>query len=1008
MTNRDGYNQLQEFNEEEKYNSLLNSQNQFNPNNTGTNFYQNPNNVGGKTLIEDDNNNNLLSSGYKTNYIQSNRPKTSIKWRHVMKIDLDAIRNTNNLSLINNYLENFIYSPVTEDDIQAVPEGNIVKLIKILQFCNENLLVSRQNLSDNIVNLNGQKENLINEHQKLEEKLKNEKDSLDKYNRERKIRMKEIADYKNAVNALLQGGIPHFGIGGNTNITSIDINKNYNYNQSRLKAPMSGYKCKYCTGKIFSSEFELRKHLNDIHLITQFPDDDTNLRPMPQQIPQQINVTLPPLNNNVNNINDNNEKLERKLNEMKMEFQDFKNRTEFDFIKNQISRQKNMNNNEDDYKMQMERMGNTFNDTLKQILGVMVKNNQEKQKIIINPNTIIYDNIRNDEEINSLKNEIDNVNKMLEMKRKEYEEKKLKLKQQINTLTNQKLQINIDITQQENKRNIPKKIILVPDQKETISYIKKTVKKLGKPTKFHSGKLESDDDDNAKEKKNNDKYFGYIKDNIDLMKIISNEKKEIINQIKDNQVPINDNIEQKLRNIKLDLNEIQEGQDLEDFYRRYINRDQRFINNPKFERYLTGVLPNQFDTNDQVKKNAVFDVNKKLEQSANLFHTENKSKIPPEHKVKELVKEDRDDLIGLIKEINGDMESLYNKQGISDPYYDSVKILLNFDDIQKTVNMLDKLNQNQIIKNQKLRAIPKKVRFAEDEKDIVYFSREDVISGKEPGDIHYFSGGNALSEKEPGDIHYFSGGNALSGKEPGDIHYFSGGNALSGKEPEDIHYFSGGNALSGKEPGDIHYFSGGNALAGEKDKLKNSNISNNISDTNFTSVMKGNGLNNNLINQNLNNNNKIPDSNYSSARNGPNINALNQNQILNNKNPDSTYSSAKQGQNQNNITNIFNNNAADITYSSARQGPIPNNNLKQISNTNTQDVNYSSAKQGTYQEINNPNNNLNSGIYTNKSNDSWNNMNSLMESKASIQSGLFNQNNVHEQDISSKIVQPPK
>ena len=55
MTNRDGYNQLQEFNEEEKYNSLLNSQNQFNPNNTGTNFYQNPNNVGGKTLIEDDN-----------------------------------------------------------------------------------------------------------------------------------------------------------------------------------------------------------------------------------------------------------------------------------------------------------------------------------------------------------------------------------------------------------------------------------------------------------------------------------------------------------------------------------------------------------------------------------------------------------------------------------------------------------------------------------------------------------------------------------------------------------------------------------------------------------------------------------------------------------------------------------------------------------------------------------------------------------------------------------------
>ena len=33
---------------------------------------------------------------------------------------------------------------------------------------------------------------------------------------------------------------------------------------------MNGYKCKYCIGKIFSSEFELKKHLNDIHLISHF------------------------------------------------------------------------------------------------------------------------------------------------------------------------------------------------------------------------------------------------------------------------------------------------------------------------------------------------------------------------------------------------------------------------------------------------------------------------------------------------------------------------------------------------------------------------------------------------------------------------------------------------------------------------------------------------------------------------------------------------------------------
>ena len=70
-----------------------------------------------------------------------------------MKIDIDSIRNTNNLSLLSSYLDNFIYSNITEDDIQAVPEGNIVKLIKILQFSNEYLLGVRQNLDENIINI---------------------------------------------------------------------------------------------------------------------------------------------------------------------------------------------------------------------------------------------------------------------------------------------------------------------------------------------------------------------------------------------------------------------------------------------------------------------------------------------------------------------------------------------------------------------------------------------------------------------------------------------------------------------------------------------------------------------------------------------------------------------------------------------------------------------------------------------------------------------------------------
>ena len=141
---------------------------------------------GGKaqTLLEDDY--NLISSGYKGNNIQGNKPKIPIKWRNVMKIDIDTIRNTNDLSLLSSYLENFLYSTISEDDLQAVPEENIAKLIKILQFSNEYLLSSRQNLNENIINLQGQKQGLINEHQKLDDNIINQKEYINKANKEKK------------------------------------------------------------------------------------------------------------------------------------------------------------------------------------------------------------------------------------------------------------------------------------------------------------------------------------------------------------------------------------------------------------------------------------------------------------------------------------------------------------------------------------------------------------------------------------------------------------------------------------------------------------------------------------------------------------------------------------------------------------------------------------------------------------------------------------------------------
>ena len=72
--------------------------------------------------------------------------------------------------------------------------------------------------------------------------------------------MKQIADYKSAINTLLKDGKTILR-GKNINITDInmDINRtnnyyDYNQNQNMENNLKSGYKCQYCTGIIFPSK----------------------------------------------------------------------------------------------------------------------------------------------------------------------------------------------------------------------------------------------------------------------------------------------------------------------------------------------------------------------------------------------------------------------------------------------------------------------------------------------------------------------------------------------------------------------------------------------------------------------------------------------------------------------------------------------------------------------------------------------------------------------------------
>ena len=120
------YNQLIESNENMSQNpnyinnmNINKMHNNQNINMSGENYYNNNMNIEDDLNQNQNNQNpNIISSG--NNIYQ--RPFQKLKWRNIMKIDIDLIRNSNDLSLINNNLENIIFSDITEDDIQQETE----------------------------------------------------------------------------------------------------------------------------------------------------------------------------------------------------------------------------------------------------------------------------------------------------------------------------------------------------------------------------------------------------------------------------------------------------------------------------------------------------------------------------------------------------------------------------------------------------------------------------------------------------------------------------------------------------------------------------------------------------------------------------------------------------------------------------------------------------------------------------------------------------------------------
>ena len=668
------YNQLMESNE-----NLGQNLNNINNNNK---MYNNPNiNMSGENnnnmIIEDDYNQNpnMISSGFNP-YL---RPSQSLKWRNIMKIDLDLIRHSGDLSLLNSNLENIIYSDITEEDIQSVPEENVIKLIKILQFLNDFLLDQRKIIKNNLNSLAQEEKKLVKNEKDLEEVVNKQDQYIQKLKKDSEERYKQIIEYKNAINELLKGGRNNLR-GKNIKITDINmnINKNmntYGYNQynNYLK---TGYKCKYCTGKVFPSEFELKKHLSDIHLITQFNEGQQILK-APQQIKSQvtmpIEVNLQPMNL-MNNNNNSNSQLEKKLTDMRFEFQNQMHQFEMDKLRNQLINQKNMNDKGENYKEQMEKMGNAFNDTLKQVLGVLVNNQPQPQQPKIIKRKKKEKNNKLDEEINFIKGEIAKAN----LESKEFDSKIINKRNEINLLIIKKQEL---INTGSKVPFIPQKKIFLPSPSNNFILEKKVPQR---PFEFHSGPILSDHDDTDNERKREKKIMSQMAEKTKLINIIFNKREEESEM----NLPSTSNL---FKNIPG-----QEEEPLDQFYKRYKKRDNTFIRQSKYKNYYN-ILPKYFDEDENINLKAKKIMREKIQQQANFFKVNIPNyKIPATIEVEELKELNKDDLKNTaeilfekIPYLNKKEEEGEDGEKKEDEHFTSMEKLLKFERLK---NFVEKIN----------------------------------------------------------------------------------------------------------------------------------------------------------------------------------------------------------------------------------------------------------------------------------------------------------------------------
>jgi hypothetical protein len=637
-------------------------------NNNKNQYQQNPNYYPNQNINSSQNSNPISNQNYNSmDYSPYNERNMNIKWRNIMKIDIDALRSTNDLTPLNNYIDNMIYSNISEEEIGSVPEGNIAKLIKLYQIIIDNVLKNQNQLESKIEYLNDENSRLINENENKDASLRENKDLITKFKKQKHNDDKVLLTYKNVIQ----------NMGKLRKKTDINVSIN---NSHVIKNENEGeFFCKYCTGVKFYSEEDLQRHMKKAH---------------------QINVKIKSQREDSN--------IEKKIDDLKKQFETYLKNFQDGNMRNYQEQRKLESDN---YEKQMEKMERNFKDTLKDLKDFYIQSTLNQgnvkttnlyipqsgytEKIIEKNND---NNNNNDEIIKLLKDNINEMNKRMEEQNEKnanalremkdlYESQLNDLREENRRLRDNKknITVNVNNREEEKKNDFRSKPNIIEE--------KKPIKKIDKKTNFYGGELIDDnDDDDIILKKN---IINQMSDISKIINVVTNKKTDIINKdIEKNEFPkkpiLNTNkrnleqLEDEKKEISPNENKLRAKQQLivntltiNEFYNKYKSRDQNTFKNPNEENYY------QIIDNKENQNNIINTINQSLVKSQisveENFNYNNIDQI--------LENKNKEELEGLIINTYNNLEQMSNND-ILKHYVDSIKQCVNinhFDEERKKI-----------------------------------------------------------------------------------------------------------------------------------------------------------------------------------------------------------------------------------------------------------------------------------------------------------------------------------